>query len=213
MRFKEVFKRLNGREAVAEDVLKFERLTTALETTPGDAMLAVLVALDHYETLYGTIPAKITATATDTLSSFKRSADAQAAASIAEAKADLAKAVSEVAVKVAQNTSAKQMWQWAGGCIAVAFLSLGLLGWYAHSSGKDSGYQAGYGAGYTEAKDEKAAAAWANTPEGRTAYRFAQSGELQRLARCSGKGWKVEKGNCYPYAVSTTEGTYGWAMP
>jgi hypothetical protein len=127
MRFKEVFKRLNGREAVAEDVLKFERLTTALETTPGDAMLAVLVALDHYETLYGTIPAKITATATDTLSSFKRSADAQAAASIAEAKADLAKAVSEVAVKVAHNTSAKQMWQWAGGCIAVAFMSLGRL--------------------------------------------------------------------------------------
>ena len=212
MRFQEVFKRLNGREATAEDVLKFERLTTALETTPGDAMLAVLVALDHYETLYGTIPAKITETATDTLSSFKQSADAQATASIAEAKADLAKAVSEVAVKVAQNTSAKQMWQWASACIATAFLCFGLFGWYMHSSGKNSGYQAGYGTGYTEAKDEKAAAAWANTPEGRTAYRFAQSGELQRLAQCSGKGWKIEKRICYPHQVPD-EGLYGWRLP
>jgi len=94
----------------------------------------------------------------------------------------------------------------------VAFLCVGLFGWYMHSSGKDSGYQAGYGAGYTEAKDEKAAAAWANTPEGRLAYRFAQSGELQRLARCSGKGWKVEKGICYPHPVPN-EGVYGWALP
>ena len=212
MRFQEVFKRLNGREATAEDVLKFERLTTALETTPGDAMLAVLVALDHYETLYGTIPKRITDTAANTLTSFKEAANAQATASMEKAKEELAKTVSEVAVKVASNTATKRMWQWAAGCIAVAFLCVGLFGWYMHSSGKDSGYQAGYGAGYTEAKDEKAAAAWANTPEGRLAYRFAQSGELQRLARCSGKGWKVEKGACYPYPVPN-EGTYGWGLP
>jgi len=74
------------------------------------------------------------------------------------------------------------------------------------------GLSAGYGAGYTEAKDEKAAAAWANTPEGRLAYRFAQSGELQRLARCNGKGWKVEKGVCYP--MQNSDGNvYGWALP
>ena len=208
MRFREVFKGLNGREATAEDVLKFELLTNVLETTSGDAMLAVLVVLEHYITLYEKIPAKIRAEATDALSSFKISADAQAVASILEAKSELAKAVSEVAVKVAHNTSAKQKWQWACGCIAVAFLSLGLVGWY----GKDLGYKAGYGAGYTEAKDEKAAAAWANTPEGRTAYRFAQSGELQRLARCNGKGWQTEKGVCYPHPVPI-EGIYGWRLP
>ena len=212
MRFQEVFKRLNGREATAEDVLKFERLTTALETTPGDAMLAVLVALDHYETLYGTIPKRITDTAANTLTSFKEAANAQATASMEKAKEELAKTVSEVAVKVASNTATKRMWQWAAGCIAVAFLCVGLFGWYMHSEGSTSGYSLGYGTGYNEAKDEKAAAAWANTPEGRTAYRFAQSGELQRLARCSGKGWKVEKGVCYPYPVQN-EGTYGWRLP
>lgn len=212
MRFQEVFKRLNGREATAEDVLKFERLTTALETTPGDAMLAVLVALDHYETLYGTIPKRITDTAANTLTSFKEAANAQATASMEQAKEALAKTVSEVAVKVASNTATKSMWKWAAGCIAVAFLCLGGFGWYMHSTGSSSGYALGYGTGYNEAKDEKAAAAWANTPEGKLAYRFAQSGELQRLARCSGKGWTVEKGNCYPQPVPK-EGTYGWKLP
>ena len=60
--------------------------------------------------------------------------------------------------------------------------------------------------------DEKAAAAWANTPEGKLAYRFAQSGELQRLAKCQGKGWTVEKGNCFPYALQN-KGTSGWRLP
>ena len=212
MRFQEVFKRLNGREATAEDVLKFERLTTALETTPGDAMLAVLVALDHYETLYGTIPKRITDTAANTLTSFKEAANAQATASMEKAKEELAKTVSEVAVKVASNTATKRMWQWAAGCIAVAFLCVGLFGWYMHSEGSTSGYSLGYGTGYNEAKDEKAAAAWANTQEGRLAYRFAQTGSLASLAKCDRPGWKVEKGICYPHPVPN-EGVYGWRLP
>lgn len=212
MRFQEVFKRLNGREATAEDVLKFERLTTALETTPGDAMLAVLIALDHYETLYRAIPAKITETAATTLGSFKRSADAQAAASIAEAKADLAKAVSEVAVQVAHNTSAKQQWQWAAGCIAVTFIAFCVFGWYMHSGGYEAGLKAGLGAGYNEAKDEKSAATWANTPEGKLAYRFAQTGSLTSLAKCDKPGWKVEKGVCFVNTASDNK-IYGWKLP
>ena len=212
MRFKEVFKGLNGREATTEDVLQFERLTNVLETTSGDAMLAVFVALDHYITLYEKIPAKIRKEATDALISFKISTDAQAAASLAEAKAELAKAVSEVAVKVAHNTSAKQRFQWAFGCIAVAFLSLSLVGWYAHSSGDDSGYKAGYGAGYIEAKDEKAAASWANTPQGRSAYRLAQFNLLDSFLMCDKPGWSVEKGFCY---VKVTEDgkIHGWKLP
>lgn len=212
MTFQDVFKRIHGREPKTEEILKFERLTTALETAPNDALLAVLVALDHYENLYAKIPGKITETVSKTLIDFRASADIEAAASIAEAKADLAKAVSEAAVKVARNTAAKQMWRWAAGCIAVAFLCVGATYWYAHSSGKDSGYKAGYGAGYTEAKDEKAAAAWANTPEGKLAYRLAQKGSLTRLARCEGKGWKISNGACMPYAAPDTN-VSGWWIP
>ena len=212
MRFQEAFKRLNGREATAEDILKFERLTATLETTPGDAMLAVLMALGHYETLYEAIPKRISDTAATTLEAFKEAADAQAQVSMEQTKASLAKTVSEVAVKVASNTATKRMWQWASGCLAVAILSLGSFGWFMHDVGSKSGYSLGYGTGYNEAKDEKAAAAWSNTPEGQLAYRFARSGELQRLARCNGKGWITEKGNCYPERPPN-EGVYGWRLP
>ena len=85
------------------------------------------------------------------------------------------------------------------------------LGWLVHESGKDSGYQAGFGRGYTEAKDEKAAAAWANTPEGKLAYRFAQTGSIASLAKCDKPGWYIEKGVCY--VKQTSEGIYGWGLP
>jgi hypothetical protein len=54
-----------------------------------------------------------------------------------------------------------------------------------HNNDKDSGYQAGYSAKYTKTKDKKATTTWANTPEGRLAYRFAQTGSLASLAKCN----------------------------
>lgn len=212
MRFQEAYKRINGREPKTEEILKFERLTTALETTPDDALLCVLVALDHYETLYATIPGKITDTVSETLREFRASADNEATASIANAKADLAKAVSEAAVKVARNTATKQMWQWAAGCIVVAFLSVGLFGWYMHKTGHESGYSLGYGVAYGVVKDEKAAAAWANTPEGKLAYRLAQKTSIAKLAKCDSPGWTVTNGVCFVNAAPNGS-IYGWAVP
>ncbi|MCW2314065.1 protein mobE [Rhodoferax antarcticus] len=207
MKFQEVFKRLNGREAGAEDVLKFERLTTALETTPNDAMLAVLVALDHYETLYGTIPAKIRKESESTLASFKLAAEKTATAAFKTSEAAHADALVQLADKVAIQASTKSMFKWAACCITavVAILVPALL--YTHSTG----IEAGKGLGYTEAKDEKAAAAWANTPEGKLAYRFAQTGSIANLAKCDRPGWYIEKGVCYVKPAS--DGTYGWRLP
>ncbi len=206
------FAKLLGRQPSDAERQSLYRVRDALGLKNNDALWLVLMALQHYQGQYEKFPQAIAQAAKDTLVNFKVTADATVKASAEAAKADLAQAVAAAAQEVAHNTSAKQMWQWAAGCIAVAFLCFGLFGWHMHSEGSTSGYSLGYGTGYNEAKDEKAAAAWANTPEGRTAYRFAQSGELQRLARCSGKGWKVEKGACYPYPVPN-EGTYGWRLP
>ena len=206
------FAKLLGRQPSDAERQNLYRVRDALGLKNNDALWLVLMALQHYQGQYEKFPQAIAQSAKDTLVNFKVTADATVKASAEAAKADLAQAVAAAAQEVAHNTSAKQMWQWAAGCIAVAFLCFGLFGWHMHSEGSTSGYSLGYGTGYNEAKDEKAAAAWANTPEGRTAYRFAQSGELQRLARCSGKGWKVEKGACYPYPVPN-EGTYGWRLP
>lgn len=208
MRFKEVYKRLNGREATTEQVLKFERLVASLETTPSDAMLSVLVALDHYENLYSEIPKKINTSASKLLDDFKTAANQQAITALASAKADLSKAVGQVAEKVAADVSQKQRLQWIAGSIVISFACLLITAMLAHKSGRKTGEATGY----EQAKDEKSAASWANTPQGQQAYRLAQIGELDKLTKCAGKGWSIEKGVCYPKEVSG-EGTYGWRIP
>jgi len=206
------FAKLLGRQPTDAERQSLYRVRDALGLKNNDALWLVLMALQHYQGQYEQFPKLIAEAAKNTLMDFKATADATVKASAEAAKADLAQAVASAAQEVAHNTSGKQMFQWAAASIVVAFLCVGLFGWYMHSSGKDSGYQAGYGAGYTEAKDEKAAAAWANTPEGQLAYRFAQSGELQRLAQCNGKGWEIKNNFCYPFPVPN-EGTYGWRLP
>ncbi|MDD5540194.1 MAG: hypothetical protein PHG61_05835 [Candidatus Marinimicrobia bacterium] len=137
-------------------------------------------------------------------------------ASVAAAKADLAKAVVKTAHDVANHTAQKQMYQWAAGCLAVGFLAFGLFGWYIHSKAYEAGYNSGYGVGYAEAKDEKAAAAWANTPEGKAAYRLAQAGSIGSMIHCNQPGWKIENGLCYPHYVTKKNGSaeiYGWRLP
>ncbi len=206
------FAKLLGRQPSDAERQQLYTVRDALGLKNNDALWLVLMALQHYQDQYERFPNAIALAAKETLANFKATADATVKASAEAAKADLAQAVALAAREVAYHTSAKQMWQWAGGCIAVAFLCVGIFGWYMHSNGHDDGYNSGYGVGYSEAKDEKAAAAWANTPEGKLAYRFAQSGELQRLAKCQGKGWTVEKGNCFPYPFQN-KGTYGWRLP
>jgi len=68
------------------------------------------------------------------------------------------------------------------------------FGFYMESVGRASGLVEGYAA----ARDETAAAAWANTPQGKAAYQLAQAGSIESLTRCDLPGWRIEKGACYP---------------
>ncbi len=107
MGFKDVYQGLNWREPTTEQVLKFERLVSTLETTPGDAMLAVLVALDHYENLYAAIPEKINESIEKTLTELNLAAKKQAVKAFVTAKADMSKAVPQAANQVASDVSKK----------------------------------------------------------------------------------------------------------
>lgn len=208
----ESFAKLLGRQPSDADRQRLYRVRDALGLKNNDALWLVLMALDHYQGQYENFPIRIEKAAQNILGSFKSTAEATVQASVEAAKADLAKAVADSAEKVAKQVAGKQRLQWIAGSMAVVALCLGGVFWYAHSTAYDAGFNSGFGLGYSEAKDEKAAAAWANTHEGKLAYRFAQSGELQKLAKCQGKGWKAEKSNCYPHPVEG-EGTYGWRMP
>lgn len=212
MDFQEVFKQLNGKIASEDDINRFKRMTAALETSPGDALLSVLVALDHYETLYTGIPEQISASATATLERFKAAADATAIAAVASAKADLAKVVSEAAQKTFENHSKKNIWQWVGGCVVASLICFAGSGWWLHEEGYASGYKSGYHVASEKAKNEVTAAAWGNSEEGKAAYRLAQVASITTLSKCSGPGWSIKNGSCLVGAAPDGS-IYGWKLP
>lgn len=208
----ESFAQLLGRQPSDIERQQLYRVRDALGLKNNDALWLVLMALQHYQTQYIQIPAAIAKSAESTLNDFKETANSVLSAATGAAKADLAKAVAIAAKDVACSTSRKQMWQWASGCFVLVVVCLSLLSWYVHSMAYQSGFNSGYGVGYAEAKDEKAAAAWANTPEGKLAYRLAQAGNIRNLAHCDLPGWYAENGNCFAKAAPTGS-LYGWRLP
>lgn len=210
------FTTLIGRQPTDKERQNLYQVKESLNIKSNDAIWSIIIALEHYKTLYGQFPKAIEEAANKILSNFKTTADATAKASVETAKSDLAKAVAQTARDVAHNTSIKQKWQWACGCIVATFLCFGLLGWYMHSKAYDAGYALGYSAAITQVQDEKVAASWANTQEGQLAYKLAKLGEIHKLAGCTGTGWKIEikkkKKVCYPFPV-VGEGTYPWQIP
>jgi hypothetical protein len=200
------FAKLLGRQPSDAERQNLYRVRDALGLKNNDALWLVLMALQHYQDQYEKFPQAIALASETTLLGFMAAADATMKASTQAAKADLAQAVASAAREVAYNTSRKQMWQWASASMALAFVCVGMFGWYMHNAGRS----AGYGVGYAEAKDEKAAAAWANTPEGQLAFKLSKAGSIYKLARCDQPGWQAEKGICYVKPAS--DGTHGWRI-
>lgn len=209
------FAKLLDRQPTDAERQQLYKVRDALGLKNNDALWLVLMALQYYQDQYEQFPNAMALAAEETLSRFKETADTMILASAEATKADLAKAVAKAAQEVANHTAKKQMWQWAAGCMALTFMVFGLFGWYLHSKAYQAGYHSGYGIGYAEAKNEKAAAAWANTPEGKGAYRLAQAGSISALIHCNYPGWKAENGICHPHSVMGKDGSsiiYGWRL-
>ena len=142
-----------------------------------------------------------------------RLADEEAEASTARKAAQDAKEAAQTALQAAR-TSARSVASWAVLGALAGVLGAGGAGyWLGHASGREGGLADGYRA----ARDEKAAASWANTPTGRLAFAMDQGGSLAMVARCAGQGWEVEtrKGGVRVCFVNkAADGTnYGWVLP
>jgi hypothetical protein len=145
------------------------------------------------------------------LKEFKTTAGMTVMGETARMKAELTRAAIDVAEKVAKDVAGRERAEWIAGCIAVAFLTFCLFGLLMHHKGRSAGYSEGHEQGYIEAKDEKAAASWANTPEGELAYGLAQAGSIRKLAHCDGKGWIIKNNSCFPQTGSDNM-IYGWRI-
>lgn len=126
--------------------------------------------------------------------------------SAAQVEIKLAANISRTLSEVAQAGAIASAAKWVIAGVALA----GILTILAGAVGYHKGKYAGRSEGYAEMRDEKAAANWANTPQGRRAYRLAKVGSLDALANCDRPGWVVEDGLCNP--KKAPNGQYGWKL-
>ena len=214
---REAIKLIGGVEPTPQQVQRVQAIAHSLGIPANDAMMPILIALDCYHGAFSTLPAKAQAAA-DTAA--KGAADRSTAAvneAVARAVTNLGPQVGTAIVKVANDINQIDKAKWIGVVVVVIGLVLSLLsllGWLTHASGYSSGFETGKAQAYQDVKDEKAAAAWANTPQGMLAFQLAQAGSIETLAHCNGKGWKLSKGMCYPQPVTEgkSEMMYGWSV-
>jgi hypothetical protein len=205
-----VSKLITGTEPTAEQVHRVQAIAHSLNIPSNDAMMPILIALEQYHGIFSILPSKMQTAANIAA----QNAAAQSATAInqavAKAVTNLGPQVGEAIVKVANEYEYADRITWLTCVIAVTCVVLAGFGLWMHNIGVDSGF----GLGHNQAKDEVAAAAWANTPEGLVAYKLARAvgGEanLLHLLKCDNPGWEHKKSICYPMAAK--DGTHGWRL-
>jgi hypothetical protein len=196
------------RKATPEEAERLHRVQSVLGVKDNDAIMILMVALEHYQGLYSEMPARIEDASRTAVREAKETAERLANTAAQLAHNDLVERMGDAVNQVATSTARTQQWKAFGLGIATAAITLLITGWLAFQQGKE----AGAGEAYAVARHEAAAASWANTPEGQLAYRLALVGSLQQVARCTLPGWKVSNGACLPFSAS--DGTlHGWAIP
>lgn len=113
----------------------------------------------------------------------------------------------------ASQTEIRSSLLWTG---LTAFLIVLVTFGGGYFFGQRSGWDTGHAEGYQKARNQEAAASWANTPAGQRAYGLDRAGSLDLLTMCRGNGWNMErqKGGtvCFPYADPKGNVT-GWYLP
>jgi hypothetical protein len=202
------FALLLGRQPSDRERQNLYRVRDALKLKATDAVWLLLMALEHYETLYKRYPALIAEAARDVTKDIRQTAAAQARAAVADTTKALAHAVAEAATASAKRATGTQMLKWAMGCFLAAVVCISTIGRWANGKGQREGYAIGREAARERYENAAAMASWANTPEGQLAYELVKAGSLRELATCSGHGWVEREGVCYPSSK-----THGWRLP
>jgi hypothetical protein len=168
----------------------------ALKLKATDAVWLLLMALQHYQTLYEQFPARIAVAARDVTKAVRAAAEAEAKAAQEETKRALIQAVHQAAVRSAEDVAGAQIVKWVSIAAGVICVALVLVGWSAFDHGQEKGRAAGENLAKKECAALVAASSWANTPEGQLAYALAKAGGLGEVARCSGRGMIPRDGSC-----------------
>lgn len=100
------------------------------------------------------------------------------------------------------------MYSAIGGAVAILVAGVG---------GYIVGRNAGAANGYAIARDEVAAASWANTANGAFARQLDREGSLQQMRDCSGQQWRIQKVKgrrvCFAGDAPPGQSLQGWYVP
>ena len=116
--------------------------------------------------------------------------------------------VERLAERSARAVSTRVLCMWLVGTILVATLAVSGMAYVLF----EKSFNMGFAAGETSVQ---ARSDWAETPDGRAAFRLAKSGQFRMLAECSGPGWRIVEQDggrvCLP--ERSKDGLQGWYMP
>lgn len=207
---KAISKLIAGTEPTSEQVQRVQAIAHGLNIPNNDAMMPILIALEQYHGIFSALPSRMQSAANITAQNAVAQSTAAINQAVARAVTNLGPQVGEAIVNVAKEYEYTDRARWIACVIAVTYFVLAGFGWWMHTIGVDSGI----GIGYNQARDESAASAWANTSEGKSAYKLARAvggeADLMHLLKCDKPGWKREEKTCYP--VAAKNGTYGWNL-
>jgi hypothetical protein len=182
------FAQLLGRQPSDQEKQDLYRVRDALRLKTTDAVWLLLMALQHYKSLYEEFPARIAAAARDVTKDARSTAEAQAKAAHEETRRALTSAVREAAVKSARYGAGAQLARWTTIAVSGVVAALLATGWVESRRGYERGRAVGTEVATRACNGLVEASSWAKTPEGQLAYALAQAGALGDVARCSGRG-------------------------
>lgn len=206
----DAFARLLGRQPTDVERQTLLRTRDALGLRNNDALWLVLIAVGHYETLYGALPERIARAAADVTERAKLAAEAELKATAARTCEELATSVAKTVQKIAGRLADANLWRARALALGVAAAVFVGVGASMYRVGHDAGEQDGQRKGYETARDEKAADAWANTPEGQLGYALAKAGSLREVATCTGKPFVRHGRECF--VRPSRDPAFGWKL-
>lgn len=113
----------------------------------------------------------------------------------------------------ASQTEIRSSLLWTG---LTAFLIVLVAFGGGYFFGQRAGWDTGHADGYQKARNQEAAASWANTPAGQRAYGLDQLGSLDLVSQCMGHDWQRStqdgKRVCFPQADAKGN-MAGWYIP
>lgn len=206
------FTQLLGRQATDQERQALYRVRDALKLKATDTVWLLLMALQHYETLYERIPERVADAAREATKTVRATAEAQVAAAREETKRSLTSAVRDSALEIATEVAGAERLKWVCLGVGLALICLLVVAVWQHHQGEAEGRAVAESEAKRECAYGTMAASWANTPDGRRAYELDNIGSLHDLVNCSARGLERKAEWCF---VQTDRGkaVFRWRLP